>query len=294
MTQPVSVTRLRSKAVGVYVIALIAGVAAAWAAHEHIQMREHEIESQAQVDVVERVAIASDLDAGTRIQVDHLAARDIPRSWVPDNAFEVNAVDQVVGQRLATTLKRGDVLLSTHIAVDEPLPISDLVAPGRRAVTLPVGEIQAATGLLRVGDLIDLYVSFAHQGQHVTAPLAQSVRVLALRADVVPAVITLDASKQDAIKLVAARHAGALTAMLRSRDDTAVSSAAPSGDLAALIGIERPVAVKQTVIPVMYGDRMHIQTPFTDSTSSEPRSPSNPSSQRRIDSVGQFPEVQEK
>lgn len=271
--------RPRFRSIGIFGFALIAGLVAAWAAHEHIQMREQEIARQAEVPVLERLAVAVDLPAGTPLQLNHLGARDVPHPWVPENSFEVDAADQVVGQRLSVDLKQGDVLLSAHIRADEAKPaVSNMVPPGRRAVTLPVSEIQGASGLLRVDDLIDLYVSFVHQGQQVTAALAQGVRVLALHGDSVPAVVTLDASEQDAIKLVAARHVGRMTAMLRRAGDSLVSGATRTGDLAALIGLERPSTALAPEplatpirVPVLYGDRADTHASVSGMTLAEPR-----------------------
>src|SRR3546814_5446906 len=108
--------------------------------------------------------------------------------------------------------------------------------------------------LLQPGDLIDLYVSFVHRGQHLTAPLLQGVRVLAMGGgvDAAPS-ITLEASAQDAIKLVAARHGGTLTAMLRHRGDGAAPQAAASGDLAGLMGrSEEHTSELQSLMRISY------------------------------------------
>lgn len=249
-------TRLR--ALGVYGFALAAGLLAAWAAREHIQARVREIEREAEVLAIDKLVVATDLPAGTRLQAGHLAVRDIPVPWVASGSFDPEAADQVIGAVLAADLRQGDVLLDVHLASAVAAPaLSELVPAGRRAVTLPAEEINAAAGLLRAGDLIDLYVSFAHRGQHLTAPLMQGVRVLAMEsgADAAPS-ITLDASAQDAIKLVAARHGGTLTAMLRHRGDGAAPPVAASGDLAALMGIDAREAGSRPAVPVLYGDRL--------------------------------------
>ncbi|MBV7482547.1 Flp pilus assembly protein CpaB [Bordetella sp. BOR01] len=248
----------RLRPLSVYAFALAAGLLAAWAAREHIQARVREIEREAEVARVNKLVAATDLPAGTRLQADHLAVRDIPLPWVSSGTFDPDAVDHVVGTVLTTDVRQGDALLDVHLA-HEPAatPLSDLVSAGRRAVTLPADEINAASGLLQAGDLIDLYVSFAHRGQHLTAPLLQGVRVLAMSGgvDAAPS-ITLDASAQDAIKLVAARHSGTLTAMLRHRGDGAAPQSSASGDLAALMGLDANDAVQRPAVPILYGDRL--------------------------------------
>ncbi|CAM4155860.1 Flp pilus assembly protein CpaB [Bordetella muralis] len=267
----------RLRTIGVCGSALAAGLFAAWAVHEHIQTREREMERQAAVEVRTRVVAATDLAAGTRLQMDHLAVRDIPLPWVPSHSFDAEAVDQVLGGVLTVHLKQGDILLGAHVIAEIESPLSDLVLQGRRAVTLPAAEINAVSGLLQPDDLIDLYVSFMHQGQHLTAPLLQSVRVLAVggRSES-PVSITFDTAERDAIKLVAARHTGSLTAMLRHRSDASVSESAAPGDLAALMGLTGPSIADRAPIPILYGDRVDTEPLSSDTNPPEQAFPDLP------------------
>lgn len=254
--------RQRARTLGVYTFALCAGLLAAWAVHEHIQTREREIERQSEVVVLTRLVAAVDIEASTRLDTDHLAVREIPVPWVPGGSFDPAAVEHVIGGILTSDLKRGDILLDVHVTAETGPPISELVSSGRRAVTLPAAEINAVSGLLQVDDLIDLYVSFTHQGQHLTAPLLQGVRVLALGGSAdAPVSITFDTSEQNAIKLVAARQSGTLTAMVRHRGDAVISKESEPGDLAALMGIDQREVVTHVPIPILYGDR--VDTAFT-------------------------------
>ncbi|OZI24258.1 Flp pilus assembly protein CpaB [Bordetella genomosp. 7] len=251
----------RLRAVGVYGFALIAGLLAAWAAQEHIQARVREIEREAEVATAERLVAAVDLPAGTRLLSAHLAVRGIPLPWLASGSFDADAADYVIGSILSTDIKQGETILEAHLGADIPEPpLSDLVPAGRRAVTLPAEEINAAPGVLRPGDLIDLYVSFAHRGQQLTASLLQGVRVLAMNdAADAAATITLDASAQDAVKLVAARHGGTLTAMLRHRGDLDAWQPPASGNLAGLMGIDTKVAGARPAVSILYGDRLDIE-----------------------------------
>ena len=146
---------------------------------------------------------------------------------------------------------------------------SQQVSRGRRALTMPVDAINSAAGLLAPGDMIDLYVSFEHQRKRITAPLLQGVRVLATGTEtdawsqplsgspeIGYATITLDTSPEDAVKLVAARQSGTITAMLRSPLDDGASQKAMRGDLASLLGLgAASVADKKKPVPILYGNR---------------------------------------
>jgi pilus assembly protein CpaB len=132
---------------------------------------------------------------------------------------------------------------------------------------MPVDRINSVSGLLQPGDLIDLYVSFDYQRRTITAPLLQGVLVLATdtrtRTDAQPVnsaspssygTVTLDAAPEDAVKLVAARQSGTLTAVLRGTSDQHSTTRAARGDLASLLGINRPPPRRSTKAPVIYGN----------------------------------------
>lgn len=246
--------RKRIFAIGSF--SIVAGLLAVWAAHEHIHMRELELEKHAVEQMLERIVVTADLKVGTTINDDHLAIRSIPQQWVPGASFEERDAERVVGQRLTVDLQHGDIVLETHLSSPQEPLLSERVPKGRRALTVPVSDIQAAVGVLGVNDLIDLYVSFSYQGQQVTAPLAQGVRILSLSANGEPAVITLEVSEHDAVKVVAARRTGVLTAMLRHRDDSDDSKIIHPGGLAALMGLDKGSPVLPSVIPILYGDRI--------------------------------------
>lgn len=258
------------KSWGVYVLALAAGLVSAWAVREHVQSRIQEIEADALVSMVSRVVAAYDLPAGTRLDSSFIAARDIPEQWAASGAFMPEAVDELNGAILVAPLKSGEPILAVHVThkpVEPPLSLQ--LAPGRRAITIPVDEISALSGLLQPGDLIDLYVSFPHQQRQVTAPLLQGIRVLATgrrlhdheSVDGAYSTVTLDASPADAVKLVAARHAGSITAILRHRQDDTSNSLAVRGDLAALIGLEPGTKKRAPSITILYGDRLESEAP---------------------------------
>lgn len=256
MPRVLSVWCSRLRAMGGYVFALVAGLLAAWGVHTHIQTREREIANQAAVVTQARIVAATALSAGERLRPEHLAVREIPEAWLPPQSFDPEQTEHVWGARLATDMQAGETLLRIHLKPEEP-SLSERVLSGRRAVTLPIEEIHAVSGLLHVDDLVDMYVSFLYQGQQLTAPLVQGLRVLAVGGTSdTPTSITFDAPEQDAIKLVAARYGGSLTAMVRHRDDVSMTKNMAAGDLAALMGLEKPSEPRPVTVAILYGDRI--------------------------------------
>ncbi|WP_322999732.1 Flp pilus assembly protein CpaB [Castellaniella sp.] len=243
-------------------LALGIGALAALFLSLHVRERIQRAEDQARLTMVERIVAARDLPAGTRLVSDHLALREFPAQWVGRDTLPAARYADLEGRVLTTTLQAGDAILAAHTLVPQTA-FSAHLAPGRRAITLPVDQVNSLSGLLQPGDLIDLYVSFDHQRKRMTAPLLQGVLVLATGRETRPAglaadeasysTVTLDAAPDDVVKLVAARQAGTLTAILRHPEDDQADRRAVRGDLAALLGINapRPPAARKAVI--LYG-----------------------------------------
>lgn len=241
-------------------LAVSAGVLAAVALALHLQARERELAAQAHVPMVERIVAARDLPAGTRLIPDHLAVRSFPAQWVGSDTLPAVRHGELEGLVLTTALRAGDAVLPAHTLRPQSA-FSTQLAPGRRAITLPVDQVNSLSGLLQPGDLIDLYVSFDHQRKRLTAPLLQGMLVLATGRETRMAesdgpgysTVTLDAGPEDVVKLVAARQGGTLTAILRHPDDAQPDRRAMRGDLAALLGLSTPAPPVNRRPVILYG-----------------------------------------
>ena len=243
-------------------LALGTGLLAAGALALHMRERERQIEDRTRLDMVERIVAARDLAAGTRLTPDDLAVRGFPARWVGGDTLPLTRLGELEGRVLGTAVRAGDALLPVHTVRPQPA-FSAQLAPGRRAITLPVDQVNSLSGLLQPGDLIDLYVSFDHRRKRLTAPLLQGVLVLATgretRASEAGAeesaysTVTLDAAPEDVVKLVAARQAGTLTAILRHPGDARADRRAARGDLAALLGVGDPPRAPARRAVILYG-----------------------------------------
>ncbi|WP_269498572.1 Flp pilus assembly protein CpaB [Castellaniella sp. S9] len=249
----------RSAVLGV--LALSAGLLAAWALDAHVRERVAGIEARARVPMAERVVAAHDLPAGTRLRAEHLALRRMPLEWLSSDSVPAARHAGLLDTVLTAPLKAGDPVLLAHTQAAGPA-FSSQLALGRRAITLPVDQINSLSGLLQPGDLIDLYVSFEYQRRRMTAPLLQGVLVLATGratrfdggAEGTYSTVTLDAAPEDVVKLVAARQGGSITAILRHPDDPLADRRAVRGDLAALLGVaSAPPPPRRKGATVVYG-----------------------------------------
>lgn len=253
-----------ARAFGGYLFAAVAGLVAAWAVREHIQQRTLELEAQGRVPMVARLVAAADLPAGTALGMASLAVRDIPAAWAASDSIAPEALDQVEGGVLALPLKAGETVLQHQVLRHAPAqPVAGQLQAGRRALSLPLSEIRDLPHPVRPDDRIDLFVSFSHDGRQLTMPLLQGGRVIAVDtgADGTPPSITLDASVRDAMKVVAARQDGVLTALLRPVED-ASGHAAEGGvhDLPGMLGLRRAARPAPRQVDIIYGDRVDVMS----------------------------------
>ncbi|MFA5662783.1 Flp pilus assembly protein CpaB [Castellaniella sp.] len=243
------------------ILAGACGLLAALFLSQHVRERIQAVEREARLEMVERIVAAHDLLAGSRLEAGDLAVRSFPVRWVGRDALPAVRHLELQGKVLMIDVRAGDPVLPTHVQVPSEA-LSGQLAPGRRAVTLPVDQVNSLSGLLQPGDLIDLYVSFDHQRKRLTTPLLQGVQVLATGRETQPSenpdgssysTITLDAAPEDVIKLVAARQAGTLTAILRHPGDALANRLAARGDLASLLGVANPPPRPARRAVILYG-----------------------------------------
>ena len=256
-----------NRSVAMLLFALAAGLCSAWAARQYLQDRAQLIEDRAKVPMAQRIVAAQDLPAGTRLEPAHLVIRSFPAALVSSDSLPPERYTELSGTVLRAPLRSGDPVLPVHAAAHQPGAFSSYLASGRRAITMPVDAINSVSGLLQPGDLIDLYVSFEYQRRRITAPLLQGVLVLATgsttqhaldsgnKLSIPYATVTLDTAPEDAVKLVAARQSGTITAVLRPPHDGESTQKAVRGDLASLLGVNRPPSAASRKVPVLYGNQ---------------------------------------
>lgn len=245
-----------ARAMGAYAFAGAAGLAAAWAVRETIQQRTQAIEAQARVPTVSRLVAARDLPAGAALDMASLAVREVPQDWASSDSLAPEALDQVEGGTLTISVRAGEPIQQHQVQRNRRESVAGLLAAGRRSFSLPAQEIRDLPQQVRPGDRIDLYVSFPHGGRDLTVPLLQGGKVLSVDGDPGQlAHITLEAAAGDAVKIIAARQGGVLTALLRPASDTQAGSDVLPRDLPGLLGMAQP-ASRRRAVDIIYGDRI--------------------------------------
>ena len=207
------------------------------------------------VAMVSVVVARRDLAKGDPISVDTMAVRSIPGTYAISSAVRPDRFEHYQGARLGVALRAGEPLLdSAVVGVDQAI-FSQRLRQGIRALTIPVDEVNAISGLLQPGDRVDLFFSArppkASSGaSETTVPLLQNVLVLATGRQVRPVTdqqagsrgygtITVELAPQQAQQVVVAQRAGRITAVLRHPDDRRQESASRM-DLRQLFGQAEP------------------------------------------------------
>lgn len=218
-------------------MALLLGGGAAFLGNRMVQRHMQALDEEAKRanQPIPVVVAKRDLLPGDPLSGDNFAVRQVPREFVNADALTPEAFGQLEYQRLAVAMKRGDMLLPAHAEGQGATVFSATLKNGRRAMTFEVDTVNSVSGMLRPGDRIDLMLSQRVSGdnqEEVTRTLLSNMVVLATdqslkrRDDKTGqersfSTVTLDLSPQEAQRLIVAKQAGRLTALLRHPDDQA-------------------------------------------------------------------------
>lgn len=242
----------------------------AWAVNRHLNEKTLEIETRTRLPSVSRIVAAHGLKMGHHIEINDLAVREFNDPLHGLLSVDPADVDLLVGKVLIQDIGEGQLIPASFVTARVQSHLVSKLEAGMRAVTIPVDQINSMSGLLKPGDRIDLLVSFEYLGQRVTSPLLSGIEVIATGREtnshsssiqehqVNFETVTLATNSAEAVKLVAARQSGTITAVLSQgnrKGSTADSVSQMSGHLAKLLGLEMPHPEN---IPVIYGDRSDV------------------------------------
>jgi len=256
-----------------FLIPLSMAIMAAWGVDHYLVMQKQAIEDRAKEPEVIRVVAVQNLSKGTVIAIEHLATRAIPKNWADVDTFEFDQAYELEGMVLQKNIVSGQPFSASIISAPTAVALTSRLKPGRRALTIPVDHINSMSGLLQPGDLIDLFVTFEHEGKRVTSLLVSAVQVLATDQKLTESTVydgesakhfssvTLDVSPNEAIKLISARQDGILTAVLRvdqglDSEGGLHSTKVPTGHLAGFVGVDATFGQPKPAT-VIYGDLLN-------------------------------------
>ena len=155
------------------------------------------IESGGSEGGVPVVVAASDIAAGTRISAEMLVVKNVPQADLLSGAF--TSTEGLVGQVTRVSLIPGEQVIQTKVLTSETIsgvfganpPVSLLLDPGQRAVSVGVSSVIGAGGNIRPGDFVDVILIVAVKPENsdpnaqgtsdqYSATIVQNVKVLAV------------------------------------------------------------------------------------------------------------------
>ncbi|HMI92558.1 MAG TPA: Flp pilus assembly protein CpaB [Polyangiales bacterium] len=221
------------KALLIAVIATAAGIAL-------LRLYMHRFEQQAGGGPKQLVLVLlGDAAAGTVISGDALGTRLLPQAYLESRHIPARQLNEVVGLRLALSVRAHDALLWTDLASMRPAPrtLASLVPPGMRALSLSL-RAGAFDALLAPGDRVDVLLAPERSADPVASTVAENLLVLAIGDQLARAGsgtharsgdVTLSVSPEQSRTLAAAERRGGLRLVLRHPDDiTLGAGSAPS------------------------------------------------------------------
>lgn len=213
------------KALGLLLLAIVAGLAAALYAAGWVSQR-------ANVASQKVVVAAVDIELGTKVNPQMLTTAEWPSGSLPPGAFQ--DVKDVQDRVLKVSVLRGDAILDRKLAPNGTQGgLSAVIMEGKRAMTVRVNDVIGVAGFALPGNYVDVMVNAQQERGKGEAPVPMSMTVLeqvlvlavaqeASRDDTKPKVVsavTLELSPEDAEKLDLARSVGTLSLVLRNQLD---------------------------------------------------------------------------
>lgn len=179
---------------------------------------------------------AADLPAGLLLRESDLGWKTVRPSAVPNGAIVQDSpqAGKLAGAMLRGALAAGAPLLAGNIIQpDAPGFLAAALAPGMRAVSVPIDDVSGNAGLIQPGDRVDMILTQNVQrgGQRATVSetVVENVRIIAVGSMFTPPrdakgagnvnrarTITAEVSPQVAEAVTVASHLGTLSLALRS------------------------------------------------------------------------------
>lgn len=241
---------MRSRALLMLAIALIAGLAAVFLATRWMQ---------GQGGNKSRIAVANtDIELGGRISPEMIRMADWPAGSIPAGAY--NEATKLEGRVVTVSMQRGEPLTETRLApIGTKGGLSAVVPQGKRAMTVRVNDVVGVAGFALPGTYVDVMVNTQDEGgqrndrdHSISKIVLERILVLAVaqeadRDSTKPKVVnavTLELTPRDAEMLDLARSVGTLSLVLRNQTDPKAESTTNGATKAELLGMTKPEAIK--------------------------------------------------
>ncbi|WP_105264717.1 Flp pilus assembly protein CpaB [Pseudoalteromonas sp. T1lg76] len=227
----------------ILLISLLLGGVAAWSVGNYMKAKETEMQerySRNNIIKVPVIVATRELNKGDIIDQSAVAVREVPQDYLAPGAMHPRDFAEADGQMLLDHVAKGQPILRSFLPGKGVEQFSDIIADGRRAVTISIDERNSNAGMLVAGDKVDLFLlrenkdEASHEASRLDL-LIERVTVLATgkvtldkHRELVDEIysdpsnystVTLDLSAYDAARVTLAKKHGDFVALLRNRRD---------------------------------------------------------------------------
>lgn len=229
-------------------LAVVLGVISTFLSSSYLKSREKNISEELKRQMsggptIEVLVSSTDLPSGAALG-ETLVKREVPLDLVEEDALTPNDFERILGAKLTRPLRAGYPINGSFF-VEKSKTFSDAVAPGMRAITIEVDEINSMAQMVKPGNRVDLMLITPDradpEGSGIEVIMVlQNVKVMATgqsinakegdvrsRASSMPVGnqqstytnFTFEVSPQDAAVIALAQGAGKIRAVLRKAGD---------------------------------------------------------------------------
>jgi pilus assembly protein CpaB len=173
--------RLTPGTVTIGVLAILIGLAAAYAARRYMAVPPQVAEPAPRTPVAEVVVATINLPQYSRLRDQDLKVVSIPRDRVPKGAM--TSKSQALFRLVKSTIMAEQPVMDANLyGLNEVPKLSDIVPPGYRAVTLPVSFENALNGMIQPDSIVDVNLTVTDKNPQMNGPttltLMRDVKVL--------------------------------------------------------------------------------------------------------------------
>ncbi|WP_105189646.1 Flp pilus assembly protein CpaB [Pseudoalteromonas sp. T1lg48] len=223
----------------ILLISILLGGVAAWSVGNYMKAKETEMQERYSRNNIVKVPVivaTRELNKGDIIDQSAVAVREVPQDYLAPGAMHPSAFAEADGQMLLDHVAKGQPILRSFLPGKGVEQFSDIIADGRRAVTISIDERNSNAGMLVAGDKVDLFLMREKSNEQSRLDLLiERVTVLATGKVTVDkhrelvdeiysdpsnySTVTLDLSAFDAARVTLAKEHGEFVALLRNRRD---------------------------------------------------------------------------
>lgn len=186
-----------------------------------------------QINFAKVVVATEEIKFGTEIDNSMVKVIDWPQEAFPEGAF--TAKSEVINdsnRRALTTIYPGEPILAAKITGENGRAgLAGIIAPGKRAVTIPVNTVNGVAGFIQPGDHVDIIITKDGRGDEGTTStvLMGNIKILSVDQNAgsrnetaqVADSVTIETDTKGAKKIALGLNTGTLSLTLRGAGDIA-------------------------------------------------------------------------